>query len=168
MCGFDGRFCRLLVKGIVSDEYYRRQVYRGLVVNPVYAIMYWIDVPGSFDSPKIMSAYMDGTNVSWRINYRAISPLFLSTDSVRDRFIREPVDALCLLFFRRRRKDETRRMGVVYRFISVGGAPVEKSVPPELIRQRFFFFLIKAYSRTAAVQSSIFFNLSLFCEWSGM
>uniref|UniRef100_A0A915C3S2 EGF-like domain-containing protein n=1 Tax=Parascaris univalens TaxID=6257 RepID=A0A915C3S2_PARUN len=83
VCGFDGRFCRLLVRGIVNDEYYRRQVYRGLVVNPLYAVMYWIDVPGSFDSSKIMSAFMDGTNIRMLVSTKLEHPQGLAMDYIK-------------------------------------------------------------------------------------
>uniref|UniRef100_A0A183TWH1 EGF-like domain-containing protein n=1 Tax=Toxocara canis TaxID=6265 RepID=A0A183TWH1_TOXCA len=84
-CRLNGRFCRLLVKGVVSERYYRRQIYRGLVVNPLHAAMYWIDVPGSFDSPKIMAASMDGASVRTLVSAKLEHPQGLAMDYIKQR-----------------------------------------------------------------------------------
>ncbi|VDK42328.1 unnamed protein product [Anisakis simplex] len=85
VCSLNGRFCSLLVKGIVNNEYYRRQAYRGLVVNPLRGMMYWIDIPGSFDSPKIMTADMSGNNVRALVSTKLEHPQGLAMDYIKQR-----------------------------------------------------------------------------------
>lgn len=85
VCTSDGRFCKLLVRGVSGTEYYRRQGYRGLVVNPAFANMFWIDVPGTLDPPMIMVSSMDGDDARQLIKTKLERPQGLAMDYIRQR-----------------------------------------------------------------------------------
>ncbi|GMS89022.1 hypothetical protein PENTCL1PPCAC_11197, partial [Pristionchus entomophagus] len=89
LCKMNGLYCRRIVEGRVGAN--KRQIYKGLAVNPLKGLVAWIDGMDGKDH-RIMVANMDGSGMRAVVDHKLSYPSGMTFDVIKNEIYFSDVD----------------------------------------------------------------------------